>query len=128
MTFLKSIDDQLEDLDFRKIFDEQVYLVYEKRDAKLHRVHRVSLIKEQNEFVLCSYEQDGIRNDKSVGLSETELFLFLRKIKSLRAAGLPGMKWGYRTPPSLPDTDEPIQGVEFTDLDDLEEMDDEEDE
>lgn len=85
MKLFKSVDEQLADIGFKKITEDELGLVttpvYERYERGFKYTHVLEICKKhEGESVVFSYEKGG---NNIVGLTETELKLALKKMKEL---------------------------------------------
>lgn len=82
-----SVDQKLFHLGFHKISEEPNKVVYDRYDPDHHYVHRVVLSRELGSYYIHTFEKDGKANNKTLGLTLSELKLFAKKMRYMSFKG-----------------------------------------
>ncbi len=82
-----NVDAKLFHLGFLKVSEEPNKVIYDRYDPDHHYVHRVVLSRELGSYYIHTFEKDGKANNKTLGLTLSELKLFTKKMRYMSLKG-----------------------------------------
>ena len=85
---MSSTDQKIEKLGFIKLIDDYNTTIYQRLNPDHHFVHRVSLIRSNDDnYILKSEEWDGIhtKDARTIGLTDKERRLFDKRIEEKKS-------------------------------------------
>lgn len=88
MKLFKSVDEKLSEIGFKKSYESDSSVDYEKYVERFNFVHKVSIVhKSSGKHILQSYDPeligDNFTGNIGVGLTGYEMKLFLKKMKQM---------------------------------------------